>query len=101
MTKISDKSADNQSEARISVAYNKNCHSSLMTSFVKHPQVSLDTSMTLRLSPNPLVCQGCESSLDDPIVPLRVLSAQVSLPAGSTAECPNTPSEARCFSSLM
>ena len=35
MTKISDKSADNQSEARISVAYNKNCHLSLMTSFVK------------------------------------------------------------------
>ena len=26
MTKISDKSADNQSGARISVAYNKNCH---------------------------------------------------------------------------
>ena len=39
MTKISDKSVDNQSEARISVAYNKNCHSSLMTSFVKHPPV--------------------------------------------------------------
>ena len=37
MTKISDKSADNQSEARISVAYNKNCHLSLMTSFVKPP----------------------------------------------------------------
>ena len=37
MTKISDKSADNQSEARISVAYNKNCHLSLMTSFVKLP----------------------------------------------------------------
>ena len=35
MTKISDKSADNQSEARISVAYYKNCHLSLMTSFVK------------------------------------------------------------------
>ena len=35
MTNISDKSADNQSEARISVAYNKNCHLSLMTSFVK------------------------------------------------------------------
>ena len=34
MTKISDKSADNQSEARIS-AYNKDCHLSLMTSFVK------------------------------------------------------------------
>ena len=39
MTKISDKSADNQSEARISVAYNKNCHLSLMTSFMKHPPV--------------------------------------------------------------
>ena len=37
MTKISDKSADNQSETRISVAYNNNCHLSLMTSFVKHP----------------------------------------------------------------
>ena len=37
MTKISDKSADNKSEGRISVAYNKNCHSSLMTSFVKRP----------------------------------------------------------------
>ena len=37
--KISDKSADNQSEARISVAYNKNCHLSPMTSFVKHPPV--------------------------------------------------------------
>ena len=37
MTKISDKSADNQSEARISVAYNKYCHLSLMTSFVKCP----------------------------------------------------------------
>ena len=35
ITKISDKSADNQSETRISVAYNKNCHLSLMTSFVK------------------------------------------------------------------
>ena len=33
----SDKSADNQSEARISVAYNTNCHLSLMTSFVKCP----------------------------------------------------------------
>ena len=33
--KNSDKSADNQSEARISLAnYNKNCHLSLMTSFV-------------------------------------------------------------------
>ena len=37
MTKISDKSVDNQSEARISVTYNKNCHLSLMTSFVKCP----------------------------------------------------------------
>ena len=37
MTKVIDKSADNQSEARISVAYNKNCHLSLMTSFVKRP----------------------------------------------------------------
>ena len=37
MTNISDKSFDNQSEARISVAYNNNCHLSLMTSFVKHP----------------------------------------------------------------
>ena len=35
MTNISDKSADNQSEVRILVAYNKNCHLSLMTSFVK------------------------------------------------------------------
>ena len=35
MTKVSDKSADNQSEARISVAYNKDCHMSLMISFVK------------------------------------------------------------------
>ena len=33
--KIGDKSANNQSEARISLAYNKNCHLSLMTSFVK------------------------------------------------------------------
>ena len=38
MTKISEKSADNLSEPRISVAYNKNCHLSLITSFVKHPQ---------------------------------------------------------------
>ena len=37
--KTSDKSADNQSEARISVAYNKICHLSLMTSFVKRPLV--------------------------------------------------------------
>ena len=37
LTKISDKSADNQSEARISVAYYKNCHFSLMASFVKRP----------------------------------------------------------------
>ena len=37
MTKASEKSADNQSEARISVAYNKNCHLSLMTSLVKRP----------------------------------------------------------------
>ena len=35
MTKISDISADNQSEARISVAFNKNCHLSLITNFVK------------------------------------------------------------------
>ena len=35
MTKTSDKSADSQSETRISVAYNKNCHLSLMTSLVK------------------------------------------------------------------
>ena len=35
MTQISDKSADNQSEASVSVAYNKYCHLSLMTSFVK------------------------------------------------------------------
>ena len=35
MTKICDKSANNQSEARISVAYNKDCHLSLMTSFGK------------------------------------------------------------------
>ena len=42
MTKISDKSADNQSEARISVAYNKVCYMSLMTSFVKrHPGMLL------------------------------------------------------------
>ena len=39
MTKISDKSADNQSEARISVAYNKNFHLAMMTIFVKHPPV--------------------------------------------------------------
>ena len=40
MTQISDNSADNQSEARISIAYMKqNCHLSLMTSFVKRPQV--------------------------------------------------------------
>ena len=38
MTQISDKSVDNQSEARILVAYNKNCQLSLMTSCVKHPQ---------------------------------------------------------------
>ena len=37
MTKFSDISANDQSEARISVAYNKNCHLSLMTSFVKRP----------------------------------------------------------------
>ena len=37
MTKISDKSADDQSEARISVAHKKNCHLSLISSFVKHP----------------------------------------------------------------
>ena len=35
MTEISDKYVDNQSEASISLAYNKNCHFSLMTSFVK------------------------------------------------------------------
>ena len=37
--KCSAKSADNQSEARISVAYNKDCHLSLMTSFVKRGPV--------------------------------------------------------------
>ena len=37
MTQISDKPTDNQSEARISVAYNKNCHLPLMKSFVKRP----------------------------------------------------------------
>ena len=37
MTNISDKSAYNQSEARISVAYNNNGHLSLMISFVKRP----------------------------------------------------------------
>ena len=35
MKNISDKSADNQSEARISLAINKNCHVLLMISFVK------------------------------------------------------------------
>ena len=39
MAKISDKSDDNQSEARISVAYNTNCHLSLMKICVKHPPV--------------------------------------------------------------
>ena len=39
MTNISDKSANNQSEARISVAYTKNCHLSLMTSVVKRGPV--------------------------------------------------------------
>ena len=39
--KNSDKSVDNQSEAWISVAYNKNCHLSLMTSYVKRPQMFL------------------------------------------------------------
>ena len=45
MTKISDNSADNQSEARILVAYNKNCHLSLMTSFVKRPPEECETSL--------------------------------------------------------
>ena len=35
MTKIIDKSAYNHSKARILVAFNKNCHLSLKTSFVK------------------------------------------------------------------
>ena len=35
MTKISNKSTDNQSEAMISLANNKICHLSPMTSFVK------------------------------------------------------------------
>ena len=50
MTKISYKSADNQSEARISVAYNRNCHLSLMTSFVKSSPCQLfdfDLSLVL------------------------------------------------------
>ena len=37
MTKNSDNSANNQSEAKISLAYNRNCHLSLMTRFVKRP----------------------------------------------------------------
>ena len=37
MSKINDESVDIQSEAWISVAYNKNCHLSLMKSFVKRP----------------------------------------------------------------
>ena len=37
LQKISDKSVVNQSEARISVAYNKNSNLSLMTIFVKRP----------------------------------------------------------------
>ena len=42
--KINDKSGDNQSEARISVAYNKDCHLSPMTSFVKRvPEVMFCT----------------------------------------------------------
>ena len=49
MTTISDKSADNQSEARISLAYNKNCHLSLMTSFVKWgPDAGLSFQDTCR-----------------------------------------------------
>ena len=68
MTKFSDKSADNQSEARISVAYNKNCHLSLMTSFVKCPLRSAmacewDTEQTgvgTHLMPiSSFVLQGC------------------------------------------
>ena len=46
MTKNSDKSADDQSEARISVAYNKNCHLLLMTSLVKHPPGNLTLNGT-------------------------------------------------------
>ena len=45
ISKISDKSDDNQSEARISVAYNKNGHVSLMTSFVKHPPAVIMNSL--------------------------------------------------------
>ena len=44
MTETSDNSADNQSQARISVVYNKNWHLSLMTSFVKHPLVNMRNS---------------------------------------------------------
>ena len=49
LTKIIDKSADNQLDARIPVAYNKNCHVSLMTSFVKWGlgrEMMMDVSMT-------------------------------------------------------
>ena len=53
MTKISDKSADNQSKARISVAYNKNCHLSLMESFVKRPPYE-----TVQPDPPEGFCQG-------------------------------------------
>ena len=44
MTKISDESVDNQSEARISVACNKNCHLSLMTRFCETPPWSIPMS---------------------------------------------------------
>ena len=47
VTKISDKSADNQSEARISVAYNLNCHLSLTDKFCETPPWSLSFGLFL------------------------------------------------------
>ena len=48
MTKISDKSVDNQSEGRISVTcMNKNCHLSLMKSFVKRPPEGQSPRLTV------------------------------------------------------
>ena len=55
MTNISDKSDDNQSEARISITYNNNCHLSLMTCFVKHPPPP-PVARTLPLYMTPLLC---------------------------------------------
>ena len=92
MTKIIDKSADNQSEARISVpvAYNKDCHLSLMKSFVKQAPGQHDRAHTLNAAMKSSAVCVAEMSASPRMVVRGTMKSAGSLAVGRRALRPGT-----------